>query len=459
MRLRGIFALIGQLSPGWCGLAAIPLFAAAPAGASSIDVPANTSLSESAFTIQDSEQLYVHGGAAGSGHYTLTSSGLGTVEAGGEIYLEPDPTHPGLFTNDGRVELSGTLWGGGRFTNNGTLEINDTSVIDVSIESAGDIAIVGGVGGNIGAGWSIQSGGTFHVASGAAFGLGYTPGRPNPFLDIDPGGAGTNDGSVVVGNRGTLTVQPGGSFDNVAGATIDIDDIGGSPVLLHSQSTAFTNDGAIAIHGGRVLIDPGASITGGGSYQSYGGTTRVGGTLSQAFVNFPYGELEGTGTVSASGDWVRIGADARIAPGNSVGTLTVDGTLEIAGTWRTEFSAAPANDLLVVTDELLLGGEDYPDILLHFYYVPDDVSVFEIAHAGSIPYVAGNVDVTMPAPGRDVQLLRFVDYRGSTDVLFAVVPEPPAVPALTACALLLAGLRTTRRARGTCTPGAPARSA
>lgn len=136
---------------------------------------------------------------------------------------------------------------------------------------------------------------------------------------------------------------------------------------------SFGNPGAFIDNGvapefddGGVLIDTGAVLEGNGSFLLDGGTTWVRGRLATAGgVEIRNGLLKGTGVVDllASGTPLQVGAGGRVRPGNSPGTLTVLGDVEVAGdaggvdfgSLEFAFDANGAYSVLDVSGQVRLG--------------------------------------------------------------------------------------------------------
>jgi outer membrane autotransporter protein len=145
-------------------------------------------------------------------------------------------------------------------------------------------------------------------------------------LQLGDGGTG---GSIVgnVANQGTLVFNRSNemSFGGVISGTGDIRQIGSGLTTLTADSSAFT--GTTTVEAGTLAVDG-----------TLGGTMAVLG-----------GRLQGTGTVGST----TLGAGGTVAPGNGLGTLTVDGdyvgdggTLEIEAELGGDDSPS---DRLVVT--------------------------------------------------------------------------------------------------------------
>ena len=183
----------------------------------------------------------------------------------------------------------------------------------------------------------------------------------------------TGDGTLVLAgtntyagctriNAGTLQVGNGGASGNLSAADANAITNNGTLAFKRSDSVSFTG----VISGtGTVAQLGGGSLTLSGVNTYSGGTTVIGGKLlvnktssigTGAVLVQGSGLLGGTGTVSVA---VTVNAGGGLAPGNSVGTLTVSTlTLSAGTTNRFEFNSTPANDQVVVTtaDGFVLNG-------------------------------------------------------------------------------------------------------
>ena len=167
------------------------------------------------------------------------------------------------------------------------------------------------------------NGGKFNVDSSTTLELNGAIGGTGPLTKFGGGtlilgGNNTYQGATIVDN-GTLkfdgSTTGGGDLSNSADGTV---------VLLGGSS--FVNDLQIA-NAGQVDVQLGASISGVGSFTQTAGSTVVDGTMTQASILINGGTLGGTGIIN--GD-VQIGASGTLGPGNSPGSLTIDGGFTLA---------------------------------------------------------------------------------------------------------------------------------
>ena len=163
-------------------------------------------------------------------------------------------------------------------------------------------------------------------------------------------------------SAGTLQLGDGGTTGAIVG------DVNNNGTLAFNRSDALALGGAISGAGTVAQIGSGVTTLSGdssafsGSTSVSNGTLRVNGTLGSASSTMSVassGTLGGSGTVGGS---VSI-ADGILAPGNSPGTLTINGDLSLAdaSVLDYEFGQAgvvggPLNDLTVVGGNLTLDG-------------------------------------------------------------------------------------------------------
>lgn len=351
------------------------------------------------------------------------SGGTFTKTGGGEFILAEGGGTCYWNQSGGTLTMNNQLWigqGGGA-----TAELN-LSAGTVSVGSWVAVGRAGGTGtlnvsggsltklgdngshitvGSGGPGTVNQTGGTITSVQSTTFiGEGGQPGVWNMsggaavlttvFLPINNGANGTlnlNGGTFTateitsgnVGGTGTLNFN-GGTL--VAGA-------GANGNFLHDLTTAnVQSGGAIIDSGANVITVAQALLDGGGN----GGLTKLGaGTLNLNGVNtytgttlVNVGTLGGNGTIAGP---VSVAAGATFAPGTSIGTLTINNTLGLAGTSTTiiEVSkSAATNDLVTGVTTVTYGGTLVLKNLGGLLAVNDTFKVFDAAaYSGSFSSV------------------------------------------------------------------------
>jgi hypothetical protein len=212
-------------------------------------------------------------------------------------------------------------------------------------------------------------------------------------LNVEQGGQFEDDGGMDVGLNGgaglvtvsslpnapasldvtgpmTLGVGPGGGLGsmNISGAEAD------------AHVAGDTDVGRIGEGRGLIKIDFGGNLTVVGTLRVVvGSVTLHEGSLNVLDMDIgPNGTLGGTGTVVVAGSVI---ADGMVSPGNSPGTLTIDGDLVVNSTGVIDAEVAgpdALSDHLIVTGNATLNGT----LLLHFMngFAPKTGDHFEVLH-------------------------------------------------------------------------------
>lgn len=345
-------------------------------------------------------------GYDGQGRLDIANGG--SVTGGPIVYLGARTGSMGTVTVDGEGSMlvAGTLLVG--YLGDGTLDISGGAVVENTygyigyFDSNTSIVTVDGTGstwtndgdlhvGYFGTGMlNITGGGTVNSASANTF-AGHLQGSSGTITVDGEGSAWTGSGDLYLGYMGTssLTVANGASVsfnyigvasaNDVAGTinigaamgeaavgagTIDAPLIGfgagtGSLVFNHTD-TDYVFGARINGLSGTLRVLEGSTTLSGNSSTFQGTTTVEGGAL---IVNGSLGgsidvadaRLGGSGTIGST----VLGAGAVIAPGNSAGTLTVDGnlTFHADSTYEVEVdTSSNTSDLIHVTGTAWLNG-------------------------------------------------------------------------------------------------------
>ncbi len=163
-------------------------------------------------------------------------------------------------------------------------------------------------------------------------------------------------------NRGTLLQDGNASFntefDNQAGGLVDI---GGRVQLyqwlrnegvLRVRGELTSSSGLVFVNRGAVEVASGGVVTlQGPVWQTPTGLLRVDGLLQAPELRLFGGPVRGTGTLRAT----VVNEQATIEPGNSIGTLTIDGDLQGFGSLDLEIGDSTSFDRLVVTGNAQIG--------------------------------------------------------------------------------------------------------
>lgn len=168
-------------------------------------------------------------------------------------------------------------------------------------------------------------------------------------------GTSTLNWSVEDGTLVSASNRFGGDLDIAAGAGFIFDqgyggEYGGA--LSGAGEFAFRGGGTVALTGDNSGFAGLSTIT--------NSTLVVDRTLGGSALIGAGGRLAGTGTIgSGSGSQVTLSSGGTLAPGNSIGTLTVDGDLTFAAGSRFEVEVAPGgteSDLVAVTGTARIDG-------------------------------------------------------------------------------------------------------
>ena len=290
------------------------------------------------------------------------------------------------ITLDNGVSLNlnngGTITSNGTNTTNGRINVSTSAASSATLSTSGsnDVFTIGNAANDLTGGASdtvlnVSGPGTIHFGQSSNYIGSWSLNSGTTRL-----GAATalGAGSVAFGSGSTATLQLNGQNVTVAGlnshATV------GTPVIENGTAGANTltvnTTGSSAFAGlvrdgsaGTVAITKSGAgtlnLSGANTYS--GGTTLSGGTLR---ANNASGSATGSGSVSiASGGTldgagfisglVSVASGGIVAPGNSVGTLTVGSLTAASGSiFNFEFNGTPANDRINVTasDGLTLNG-------------------------------------------------------------------------------------------------------
>ncbi|OFZ70666.1 MAG: hypothetical protein A2Z01_06285 [Betaproteobacteria bacterium RBG_16_58_11] len=144
--------------------------------------------------------------------------------------------------------------------------------------------------------------------------------------------------SLGMANEGTINNLAGGTFNNFTGL---------------ASAGQINNAGDFIINTGASVTDRSGVL---GAYTQTAGLTKVNGSLAATSIDIQGGSLMGSGTISGP---VFLGAAAVVNPGNSPGTLTINGNLtsnaklifEIAG-----LGAGQYDELIINGAALFSGG-------------------------------------------------------------------------------------------------------
>jgi hypothetical protein len=345
---------------------------------------------------------------------TFTQSGDGTIAAGtvltaGSVQLQGGIIAgtlggPGAVTvSGGTTRLTGSIVGttaltvaGGRLEATGTGTIDTAS--DIVTVSGGTLVIDEGAfapfnetlvieggtvtGGNLAVSSITQSGGliaegtTITTRSGSTLSGGVIAGTLT-------GDSLRSTVAFLSSGTTTLTGTMGGNISVGADATFDIKAGGfsNSEGQFYANLGTLNNAGTIATSGGLinegVLRNSGTIDVGGLVDNRNSGTLQVDGTLTAGSVRSTGSMITGSGVIDAGVD-LQFGST--IAPGNSPGTLTIDGNL-----------SADASSVLAFELGGLMQGDDYDWLNVSGNVSLGQGAIFDIDYFGGFEAEAGDM--------------------------------------------------------------------
>ena len=180
---------------------------------------------------------------------------------------------------------------------------------------------------------------------------------------------GTMGGNITVGENATFDIAAGGFSE------------GQGLVSFYANLGTLNNAGIIDISGGLinegVLRNSGAIDVGGLVRNRNSGTLQVDGTLTAGGVRSTGSMITGSGVIDADVD-LEVGST--IAPGNSPGTLTIDGNL-----------SADASSVLAFELGGLLQGDDYDWLNVSGNVSLGQGAIFDIDYFGGFEAEAGDM--------------------------------------------------------------------
>ncbi|MBB3915155.1 autotransporter domain-containing protein [Rhizobium fabae] len=358
------------------------------------------------------------GGAGGSGSFSGVISGSGSVTKSGAGTL-------GLFGNNsfsgGMTVVGGTLavsssasLGDGSATNTLTLD-------GATLQTFGSVASPAARGVVIGsAGATVDMNGNAVTFAGRVSGAGQLTKTGAGTLTLS--GNNTRSGDTEI-DEGRLAVQNGDALAD--GARVNIADLAGAGLDVATSETigslsgggssgggvSLSNAAILAVGGDDSSSTFGGSITGDGSLVKTGnglfrltgnstyagntdvldGTLSVNGSLTGA-INIGSGaRLQGTGSVGTTS----LAASSVLAPGNSIGTLTVTGDLNFDSTslFEVEIGGTGLSDRVDVTGTAFLNGAKVRTILWDPAVSYVNGQSYTIVSAGAVSGTFGDLEI------------------------------------------------------------------
>jgi hypothetical protein len=397
--------------------------------------------------------LALTGGGTSSGRFHIDSAGVLEFGSAGHHELNNGAS----FTGDGVVRVA-TGPSNARVLVNGQVSMEgQLDVVTGGVLVNNLLEVAGGVefrGGTIGGEGDLRSGGEFGWTGGEMRGYDGTG-----CVTILPGGSmevigGLDQFKVMLGrridNQGTVTWRPGSgvvnwgygaNINNLAGGAIDFQGdtgfgwtkywdyhgrdtgVGPTPQVNNAGTVRKTGGGVSTIssiefnNSGLVEVLDGTLAFQGGLIQTAGVTRLCGGSISGSSLIIDGGSLTGSGAISAN-----LRTSGVVSPGDSPGTMTIDGEywqaptgtllIELAGRDPGQF------DVLAVSGQALLDGTLVLTFLDEFRPLLGDT--FEVLTYGSRSGEFASIEV-LGFSGYE-----FAPLYGDTSMLLATeaVPEP-----------------------------------
>jgi len=250
--------------------------------------------------------------------------------------------------------------------------------------------------------------------------------------------------TLTVGNN--MTVRGAGYLLNNSGGLVNqgsiVADAANNPLRIDANGLGFQNQGLLsAVGAGGMVVQEG--------YTQTAGETRVDSslTIASGVANINGGSLVGTGVVT--GD-VILNGDAQVNPGNSPGTLTIDGNYSQSGfaTYLVEIASDSTYDVLDITGTASLGG--LLDANLLGGYNPVLGSSFDVLFADSIFGTFDNSTLVADGFTFDISYINDPNHDIVRLTTLSSVPLPAAVWLFISglLAIGLPGLRARRHNNG-----------
>jgi fibronectin-binding autotransporter adhesin len=394
------------------------------------------------------------GGGTGLGKLQVTAGGK--VDGG----LRPARID-GLQGTQITVDGSGSTWtrtsnmtvgrdafGQLLITAGGAVAYTGTAFVGLAAGSNGEVTVSGAVAGSR-SGWSIgdlQLGvagtGRLNIASGASVinksavvgmlsavtsdgvGIVSVDGQDSSWILTDALTVGDfGNGTLNITNRGFVSVSGDAEIGkNMGLGTKGIVTVNGNGTLLdvsRDLDIALKGTGTLQITGGGRVEDENGIIAGGAGSQGNvvveSGTWTNSGSLLVGLLGTGLLDVRATGSVAAGPDDAIIGPlgkvmgtglingnvvnNGTVAPGNSPGTLHIDGnyTQGATGHLQIELASATSSDLLDVTGQATLDGT--LEIVLTDGFTPAASDTFNIFSGASLTGAFDNVIVTSTSGG------------------------------------------------------------
>ena len=302
-----------------------------------------------------------------SGNLEVGRSGTGTLTV--QDHGAVSNTDGVLGTNFSAIGNATVTGANSTWANSGTLEVGRGGTGTLTVQDGGTISnsfgFIGNFTGAIGNATVTGAGATWTNSSSLSVGRSGTG-----TLTVANGGqVSVNNGTgmivvgQVTGSTGVLNIGAAPASAAQAAGTVAAGELRfgagtGSLNFNHTDAaytfgTPITGAGVLNHYAGTTLLTGANTYTGATTIS--GGTLRVNGSIANSAVTVNNGgTLGGSGTVGTTS----LAAGGVLAPGNSIGTLTVNGNLSFSAgsVYRVEVDATGANDRINVTGTATING-------------------------------------------------------------------------------------------------------
>jgi hypothetical protein len=231
------------------------------------------------------------------------------------------------------------------FDNNGDIYITNTGTLENNLGAG----LNNNSGGTLNNYYRLNNGGTLNNNSGGTLNNN-SGGTLDNYYRLYNGATLNNAGTLNINAGSVLDNASSGTLNNISGGTLKnyyylnnagtLNNYYGGTLYNQHHGTLNNNSGGTLYNNyGGTLINIGyldnfgtlynaGTIDGLGIYTQTTGQTINNGSMSQTSIAINGGTLSGTGTITGN---VTIGSGASVSPGNSTGTLTINGTFSSSG--------------------------------------------------------------------------------------------------------------------------------
>ncbi len=378
----------------------------------------------------------------------------------------------GHIDNFGRLKNSATFYNNATLTNHVNARLTNTKTMDQrgTLVNSGSFANAGGVFATRDA--VLQNVGTWSNTAGSQW---LNTGLTENFGIIDNAGTflnqyGFNGGvsSAKISNRNTINnlaagvmtndyrwFNRSGSVLNNMGTFINsyralgVSNESGASIVNHAGATfinqnSLNNAGTILNEGTFDFQVGSSNLLKDGQYTQTAGQTIVNGHVTTLVMDIQGGSLSGSGTIDAD---VMVGPAATLTPGNSPGTLSITGNLDLSGLLAIEIANDTLYDIVDVTGIANLGGT--LDVSFFDTWRPATGDTFDILFADTINGQFDTLNLATLDPGLFWDVRYLIDTNGIDRVQLAVVSSVASVPLPASFWLFASGLIALRSHRKT----------